>query len=85
MLVRKMLREMRSNWGQFLSVFLLAFLALSMYCTFEGHVIGQHKARAQFHKEVNLATLWMYGEDFTDEDLKEIGRASCRERVSLDV
>lgn len=72
MLVRKMLREMRSNWGQFLSVFLLAFLALSMFCTFEGHVIGQHKARAQFHKEVNLATLWMYGEGFIDEDLEHV-------------
>lgn len=43
-----------------------------MFCTFEGHVIGQHKARAQFHKEINLATLWVYGEGFTDEDLEHV-------------
>lgn len=72
MLNRKLLREMRSNWGQFLSIFLLAFLAMALYCCMEGHVLAQHSARAQFHEDCNLADLWIYGEGFTDENLKAV-------------
>lgn len=72
MLGRKLLREMRSNWGQFLSIFLLAFLAMALYCCMEGHVLAQHSARAQFHEECNLADLWIYGEGFSDEDLESV-------------
>lgn len=72
MLFRKMLREMRKDWAQALSIFLLSFLAVSMYCTFEGHVLAQHQARAVFHTECNLADLWVYGEGFTQENLEAV-------------
>lgn len=72
MLYRKMFREMKSNWGQFLSIFLLAFLAMAMFCTFEGHVIGQHKSRSDFHEDCNLAELWIYGEGFSAENLEKV-------------
>lgn len=83
MLYRKMLREMKSNWGQFLSIFLLAFLAMTMFCTFEGHVIGQHKSRAVFHEACNLADLWIYGEGFSEENLKDIRALSFVEDAGL--
>lgn len=72
MLYRKMLREMKSSWGQFLSIFLLAFLAMAMFCTFEGHVIGQRKSRAVFHEACNLADVWIYGEGFSKEELEAV-------------
>lgn len=40
MLLRKMFRELRKDWAQALSIFLLSFLAVAMYCTMEGHVIA---------------------------------------------
>lgn len=72
MLFRKMLRETGRDWAQALSVFLLAFLAVAMFCTFEGHVLAQNKARAAFHQQCSLADLWVYGEGFSDEDLEAV-------------
>ena len=72
MLRKKLLREMRHNWGQFLSIFLLAFLAMALYCCMEGHVLAQHLARAKFHKECNLADLWIYGEGFSKDNLEAV-------------
>lgn len=72
MLFRKMLREAKKDWTQAVSVFLLAFLAVAMFCTFEGHVLAQHKARAAFHEKCSLADLWVYGENFTEENLEEV-------------
>ena len=49
MLGRKALRDFKKNFGQFLSVFILAALAMAMYATFEGHVLSDEKAREVFH------------------------------------
>ena len=43
MLARKMFRDMKHNFGQFFSVFILAMLAMAMYVTFEGHVLSEEK------------------------------------------
>ena len=65
MLFRKMLREFKSNFGTFFSVFLLAALAMALFVTFEGHVLSQNVARDKFHDDCNLSDVWMYGEGFT--------------------
>lgn len=72
MLLRKMFRELRKDWAQALSIFLLSFLAVAMYCTMEGHVIAQEHARGDFHAACNLADIWIYGEGFTQEDLEAV-------------
>lgn len=83
MLRRKMFRELKMNWGQFLSIFLLAFLAMTMFCTMEGHVIGENKSRATFHKNCNLADLWIYGEGFTQENVNQVKDLSFVKDVGL--
>ena len=72
MLVRKMLREMRGNIGQFLSIMILAFLATFIFSGFESNVIGSTKALDKFHKATNLADGWLYSEGFTEENLKAV-------------
>lgn len=72
MLFRKMFREMKQNFGQFFSIFLLSFLALALYTGLEGNVIGGRSAREEFHKESNLADGWLYGEGFTQENLEAV-------------
>ena len=71
MLARKMFRDMKHNFGQFFSVFILAMLAMAMYVTFEGHVLSEENARKVFHKECNTADLWVYGESFGKEQLED--------------
>lgn len=72
MLLKKMLRETKKDWAQALSIFLLSFLAIAMYCTMEGHVLAQNKARAVFHEECSLADIWAYGEGFTQDNLEAV-------------
>lgn len=72
MLFRKMLRDYKANFGAFFSVFLLATLAMALFCTFEGHVLSQKVARENYHKECNLSDVWMYGEGFSDDELDTV-------------
>ena len=72
MLFRKMLREMRRNFGQFFSVFVLSFLAVFLYTGFESNVVGSRHAVETFHKETKLADLWVYSEGFSREDLEAV-------------
>lgn len=72
MLLKKMLRETKKDWVQAFSVFLLSFLAVTMFCTFEGHVLAQHKARAVFHEQCALSDLWVYGEGFDEANLEAV-------------
>lgn len=83
MLVRKMLRELKMNFGQFFSVFLLAALAMMLFCTFEGNVLSQRTAREEFHTECNLSDLWIYGEGFSAEDLEKVRKLDFVESVQL--
>ena len=72
MLTRKMLREMRANPGQFLSVLLLSAMACLIFAGFMANVIGFTKARNIFHKETHLADAWLYGEGFTEENAQAV-------------
>lgn len=83
MLARKMFRDMKHNFGQFFSVFILAMLAMAMYVTFEGHVLSEENARKVFHKECNTADLWVYGESFSKEQLEDIRNLSFVEDAQL--
>lgn len=83
MLYRKLFREIKSNLGQFLSIFLLALLAMALYCCMEGHVLGQRLARADFHEACNLADFWIYGEGFSEKDLEAVRSLGFVETAGL--
>ena len=72
MLFRKMLREMRGNLGQFISVMILSFLATFIYSGFESNVVGSGKAVDDFHKTTNIADAWIYSEGFEKYNLDEV-------------
>lgn len=76
MLTRKMLREIKSNFGQFFSIFLLSLIALMCYVGFEANVIGARDAMKVFHKETNVADGWIYGEGFTSDNLEAVRKLS---------
>lgn len=72
MLTRKMLREIKGNFGQFFSIFLLAFLAVSMFTIFKSSDTGAFQALDNFHQETNLADGWLYGEKFNQDSLEKV-------------
>ncbi|MCM1299970.1 MAG: ABC transporter permease [Firmicutes bacterium] len=72
MLKRKLFREFKTNFGQFFSVLILAFLAMALFVTFEGHSMSQNAAREVFHKDCALSDVWVYGEGFSDSELEAV-------------
>ena len=76
MLYRKMLREMRGNLGQFISVLILSFLATFIYAGFESNVVGSGKAVNEFHEKTNIADAWIYSEGFKEENLDQVKELS---------
>ena len=76
MLFRKMLREMRGNMGQFISVLILSFLATFIYAGFQSNVVGSSKSVDAFHKETNVADAWIYSEGFKEENLDSVKELS---------
>ena len=76
MLYRKMLREVRGNLGQFISVLILSFLATFIYTGFESNVVGSGKAVNEFHEKTNIADAWIYSEGFKEENLDQVKELS---------
>lgn len=72
MLRKKMLRELRQNFGQFFSLFLLVALSTMMYTGFMSDPIGGGRARERFHEETALGDAWVYGEGFSEEQLEAV-------------
>ena len=72
MLYRKMLRDMKHNFMQFLSIFILSFLAIFVYAGIASSNVGINATREEFHKNTNLASAWIYGNQFSEQDLEAV-------------
>lgn len=83
MLIRKMLREIRQNFGQFFSLFILSMLAITMFTVLKSSNVGANQAMEEFHKKTNLADGWIYGEAFTQKDQEAVEEISRIKGVSL--
>lgn len=78
-----MLREFKSNFGQFFSVLILALLAMMLFVTLEGHALSQNAAREVFHNDCALSDIWVYGEGFSEENLEAVRSLDFVEKAQL--
>lgn len=91
MLTRKMIRDLRENQSQFLSIFLLMFLGMMLYSGMNAISYGMKQSSKTYYQECNLADAFVYGNEFTKEQIEAIkenkdiqgveGRTQCQ--VSL--
>lgn len=72
MLKKKMLREIRANFGQFFSIFILSALAVALFITLKCNYLGASQALKPFHEATNLSDGWLYGENFSGENLNAV-------------
>lgn len=88
MLFKKMLRDMKHNKTQFISIFLMAFLGVFIYAGVGGEWYGLQQTSNKFYIETNLADVWVYGRDFSQEDVNNVsgvtGVTQVQRRLSLD-
>ncbi|MBP3708146.1 MAG: ABC transporter permease [Clostridia bacterium] len=72
MLKRKMFRDIRFNLSQFITIFLMVFMGVMVYAGIRSYMDGMTKTADIFYEDNNLQDLEAIGENFTDEDLKQI-------------
>ena len=71
MLVKKMIRDIKSNLSQFISIFLMVMIGVMAYTGIEAYMGGMQHTADKFYSENNLFDLVSIGENFTDEDLEK--------------
>ncbi len=72
MLRKKMFREIRTNFGQFLSLFVLAFLAVCLFACMKASNISAYNKLDDLWSTTNCADGWIYSESFSKDDLAKI-------------
>ena len=72
MLRKKMLRDIKKNLSQFITIFLMVFIGVLAYSGIESYMMGMQYTADKFYKEGNLQDLNVIGANFTKEDLDNI-------------
>ena len=72
MLKRKMLRDIKKNLSQFITIFLMVMIGIMVYTTMLSYSGAMQKSGDQYYKNNNMFDLDAMGENFTKEDLTEI-------------
>ena len=89
MLRQKMLQDMKANKWQFLSILLMAFLGVYIFTGVGGEWAGVNHYRKGYYQETNLANGWVWGEDFSDSDVRKVeaipGVTGAEKRCYLEV
>lgn len=72
MLKKKMLRDIKQNLSQFITIFLMVMIGVMVYCGIESYMAGMQKSGDTFYTENNLQDLNVMGTNFTTNDLENI-------------
>ena len=72
MLMRKMLRDIMRHKTQFISIFLMAFLAVFIYTGIGSEWRGLQYSADNYYRETNLADVIIMGSGFSDEQEKTV-------------
>lgn len=72
MLKQKMLQDMKQNKWQFISVMIMAFLGVFIFTGIGGEWAGVDRYRKGYYEQTNLADGWIWGEDFSNEDVNKV-------------
>ncbi len=74
MLLNKMIRELIRNKTQFISIFLMIFIGIFIYSGLNAVGQGMDQSSKNFYADTNLADAVLYGENFTEDDIKLLGQ-----------
>lgn len=71
-LIKKTLRDIRSQWAQFLSVFVMAALTMLVFVGITSAGYGMQRSLNDYNASSAPADAWLTGKDITDDDLDAI-------------
>ena len=82
-LSKKMLRDIKINKTQFISIFLMAFLGIFAFCGVCGEYYGLEQTSSDFYTNTNLADGWIYNTTITDDAIDEINNFTTNSEKQL--
>ncbi len=82
-LFKKMLRDIKVNKAQFISIFLMAFLGIFAFCGICGEYSGLEQTVTDFYNETNLADGWIYNTTITDDAVSDINNFTTNSERQL--
>lgn len=68
----KMLRDIKKNLSQFITIFLMVMIGVMAYSEIESYMDGMKETADKFYSENNLQDLNVMGANFTKDDLEKI-------------
>ena len=72
MLRRKMMRDIKNNLSQFITIFLMVMIGVMAYSGIESYMDGMKSSANTYYKDNNLQDLNVVGNNFKDQDLEAI-------------
>lgn len=81
---KKLFRDVKNNKSQFITIFLMVFLGVFVFSGIHSYMDGMKTSGDEYYENNNLQDIWVQGENFDDEDLKnikEIDNVNDAERV----
>ena len=81
MLFRKMLRDLRKNKTQFISIFLMSWLGMLVFVGIDAESSGAGAAADAYYKKYNLSEIWVAGAGFSDDDVRMAKKITGVENV----
>ena len=69
---KKILREIKLNKMQFFNIFIMVFLGVFVFAGVHAYMDGMKISGDKYYESNNLHDIWLSGENFTDEDLKNV-------------
>ena len=68
----KLRRDLRKNWQEFFSVFLMSFLSVLIFVGLQGAWHGLEKSLDSFISSSDVPTIWVQTTSLTDDEIKKI-------------
>ena len=82
-LSKKMLRDIKINKTQYISIFLMAFLGIFAFCGVCSEYYGLEQTSSDFYIDTNLADGWIYNTTITDDAIDEINNFTTNSEKQL--
>ena len=88
MLLRKMLRDMKANKAQFISIFLMALLGVFVYEGINAEWYGMQTGVDRYYAQTSLPDYWAIGRNFSASDVRTAeaipGVSAVQRRLTID-
>ena len=74
-LIKKLGRDFKELWPQFLSVFMMVLLSLTIFAGLNSAWTGMQETTGEYYSKTNLCDLWVNATNITEKKLDKIRKS----------